>query len=84
MIQAILEEGTSRGELALQDPGFAATFAFNALVTAPRHRILRRLAFKNTKAGRRAYLAAAIDVMFAGLALRIDAESSGHGQPAGQ
>ena len=70
----ILDAGVCRGEIAVQDPAFAASFLVDALVIETRHQILNGRRPRGTKQDRRAYLEGVLSLLFVGLAPR----SGGH------
>lgn len=78
ILQSILEDGASRGEIVLADPPFTAMFIFEALVTMPRGQILSGRWPRNTARDKRVWLAKTLDLVLTGLSRSPDiAESAG-------
>ena len=67
VIRAILEQNAKVGEGASHDAAFLACHLFDALVTAPRHRILFRHDLRNTARAKNEYIERTIDLIAAGM-----------------
>ncbi len=67
LIQSVLQDAPEWRMSGQWDTAEVARFLFDALITIPRHRILRRNDMKNTKATKSEYIDKTLDVLASGL-----------------